>query len=346
VLLTLKMTPYPKEPALPTAGATDQASAVGQKPRKLILVGHSDGVTGVAFSPNGKFVASSSRDQTVKIWDAATGLELFTLKRGRGDVKNGHVGYVAAVAFSPDGKQVASAGAGDNTVYLWSVISGRCRRAHVRDSAFMSVAFSPAGRLLAAANYNSVQVWDDSLDDPPGANEILSLNAEMPLSVAFSPDGKRLAAGGRDNKIKIWNSVTGEELLTVQNADQVTCVAFSPDGKRLASACPTGVDIRDATTGKMILMLNGLTGVSRVAYSPDGTRLATAGWDKLARLWDATTGQELLALAGHGNTISGVAFSPDGQRLASSSADRTVRIWDLPPQDEKLRKEPEADKRK
>jgi WD40 repeat protein len=132
----------------------------------------------------------------------------------------------------------------------------------------------------------------------------------------------------------------------VQNADQVTCVAYSPDGMRLASACPTGVDIRDATTGKMVLMLNGLTGVSRVAYSPDGSRLATAGWDKLARLWDATTGQELLALAGHGNTISGVAFSPDGQRLASSSADRTVRIWDLPPQGEKLGKEPEADKLK
>ncbi|HVC97893.1 MAG TPA: serine/threonine-protein kinase [Pirellulales bacterium] len=329
VLVGLKVLPYPKAVAPLATSSTEHAANAERKP--LILIGHADWVTGVAFSPDGKFVASSSRDKTVKVWEAATGLELLTLNRQVDNVNQRGDGYVQAVAFSPDGKKVASAGPGNNAVDVWNVVSGRRGRSHVRESIFMSVAFSPAGRLLAAANYNSVKVWDDDQDDPEGSNEILSLDASMPLSVAFSLDGKRLAAGGRDDKIKVWNTVTGEELLTVQNADQVLCVAFSPDGTRLASVCPTGVDVRDATTGKMVLMLNGLIGISGVAYSPDGKRLATAGWDKLVKLWDATTGQELRALKGHGNAVGGVAFSPDGKRLASSSKDRTVRIWDVAP---------------
>ncbi len=149
-------------------------------------------------------------------------------------------------------------------------------------------------------------------------------------NVAYSPDGTRIATSSQDGTAKVWDAMTGKELLTLRgHTDSVNGIAYSPDGKYLATASDDGTGkLWDASTGKELLTLSGHKGtVLRVAFSPDGTRVATTSWDKTAKIWDVSTGKELLTLLGHTAPVRGVAFSPDGTRLATISADNTVKVW-------------------
>jgi Flp pilus assembly protein TadD len=182
----------------------------------------------VAFSPDGQRLASASSDQTVKIWETATGKELLALK--------GHADVVDSVAFSPDGQRLASA-SNDQTVKIWDSATGKELFA-LKDHAgwVWSVAFSPDGRRLASsANMDgTVKIWDSAT-----GNELVAFkgHASAVRSVAFSPDGQRLATGSDDQTVRIWDTATGRELLALKgHADAVRKVAFSPDGERLASA--------------------------------------------------------------------------------------------------------------
>ncbi len=286
------------------------------------LVGDPGPVDSLAFSPDGQRLASGSRDQTLKIWDCATGKELLALK--------GYAGWGNSVAFSPDGQRLASA-LDDHTVKIWDSATGKelfTLKGHA--GPVHGVVFSPDGRRLASASDDdTVKIWDCAT-----GKELFAFkgHAGGARSVVFSPDGLRLASCGYlDKAVKIWDSATGKELLALKgHARGVNSVAFSPDGLRLASASfDRTVKIWDGATGKELLALRGhASDVPSVAFSPDGLRLASASMDQTVKIWDGATGKELFSLKGHASWVTSVAFSPDGLRLASGSHDRTVKIWE------------------
>ncbi|PMD34464.1 WD40 repeat-like protein [Hyaloscypha variabilis F] len=196
-------------------------------PLLYTLEGHSDSVNAVAFSRDGKQLASAADDQTVKLWDAATGAALQTLK--------GHSGTVPAVAFSPDGKQLAS-GSADRTVRLWDTATGAVLQTLKGHSDWvLTVAFSLDGKQLASGSRDkTVRIWDVATG---AALQTLKGHSDWVLTVAFSPDGKQLASGSLDKTVRLWDVATGAALQTLEGySDWVNAVAFSPDGKQLASA--------------------------------------------------------------------------------------------------------------
>jgi eukaryotic-like serine/threonine-protein kinase len=285
----------------------------------ITLKGHTGPVKSVAFSPDGKRLASASDDHAVKVWDAGTGKETLAL--------NGHTQWVYSVAFSPDGKRLASASY-DRTLKVWDAATGQetlTLKGHT--SAVWSVVFSPDGRRLASASSDqTVKMWDVAT-----GQETLTLKGHKgglsPESVAYGPDGKRLALASFDGTVSVWDAATGQETLTLKgHTSQVNGVAFSPDGRRLASASADGtVKVWDGATGQETLTLKAHTSqVNGVAFSPDGKRLASASGDRTVMVWDVGTGQEPFTLKGHT-----VAFSRDGKRVASANADRTVKVWDV-----------------
>ncbi len=145
--------------------------------------------------------------------------------------------------------------------------------------------------------------------------------------VAFSPDGRWLASAGET--VKIWDTVIGQEVRSLENHGWVDTVTFSPDGARLATAGSV-LRVWDAATGQELLRLQGHKGFHQwVLFTPDGTRLVSAGEDKTVKIWDAATGKELRTLSGHTKEVRCLAISPDGKRLASGSADQTIKIWDI-----------------
>jgi WD40 repeat protein/serine/threonine protein kinase len=294
----------------------------------------------VAYSPDGKRLASNSGDMTVKVWDAQTGQELLTCK--------GHTGQVNSIVFSPDGKRLAST-SGDRTVKVWDAQTGQELFTFKKHTGVpWKVVFSPDGTRLASGTWDgTVKVWDATTSQE--ARTFRGPTGSV-RSVAFSPDAKRLASGSNtwdDTKkayvpgeVKVWEAQTGQELRSCQgHTGEVTSVVFSPDGKRLASAAADKtVKVWEAQTGQELRTCQGHTGiVSMVAFSADGKRLASASEDKTVKVWDAQTGQEIVAFKGHTGLVQSVAFSPDGKRLASAAGEQRpagrggegeVKVWD------------------
>ncbi|MCZ8226460.1 MAG: serine/threonine protein kinase [Microcystis sp. LE19-84.1B] len=288
-------------------------------PLDKTLTGHSETVFSVAYSPDGRYLASGSKDKTIKIWEVATGKGLRTL--------TGHSGVVLSVAYSPDGRYLAS-GSQDKTIKIWEVATGKVRTLTGHYMTFWSVAYSPDGRYLASGSSDkTIKIWEVAT-----GKELRTLTGHSMTvwSVAYSPDGRYLASGSLDKTIKIWEVATETELRTLTgHSHAVLSVAYSPDGRYLASGIGDGaIKIWEVATVRELRTPTRHSEVVRsVAYSPDGRYLASGSQDKTIKIWEVATGNELRTLTGHSETVFSVAYSPDGRYLASGSVDKTIKIW-------------------
>jgi len=281
---------------------------------------HSDSVRSVAWSPDGETLASASDDNSIKLWEVASGKQKATL--------SGYSGSVNSVAWSPDGDTLAS-GSEDGSIKLWDVASGKEKATldgHSR--AVKSVTWSPDGTSLASGSEDqSIRLWNVTT-----ATEKATLHGHSgPVnSVAWSPDGQTLASGSGDNSIKLWNPISGKEKSILSgHSEGVLSVAWSPDGQSLASgSADNRFKLWDVASGKEKANLTGHSGpVMSVNWSPDGRTLASGSWDNSTKLWDVASGKGKATLAIHSGWVSSVAWSPDGQTLASGSEDNTIRLW-------------------
>ncbi|MCA2653354.1 serine/threonine-protein kinase [Microcystis sp. M061S2] len=284
------------------------------------LTGHSDMVYSVVYSPDGHYLASGSYDNTIKIWEVATGKELRTL--------TGHSGWGSSVVYSPDGRYLAR-GSWDDTIKIWEVATGKELRTLTGHSySVQSVVYSPDGRYLASGDsFGTIKIWQVAT-----GTELRNLTGYyLPVnSVVYSPDGRYLASGGDDKTIKIWEVATGKGLrILTGHSSEVLSVVYSPDGRYLASGSrDKTIKIWEVATGKELRTLNGHSDwVESVVYSPDGRYLASGSRDKTIKIWEVATGKELRTLNGHSSWVSSVVYSPDGRYLASGSRDKTIKIW-------------------
>ncbi|MHC5598126.1 MAG: protein kinase domain-containing protein [Nostoc sp.] len=293
------------------------------------LQGHENSVLSVAISPDGKTIASSGDNGTIKLWNLATGKQISSL--------NGHSQQVNVVVISPDGKLLVSA-SDDNTIKIWNLATRKQIRTLTghSDSVHALAISADSETLVSGSDDNTIKIWDLATGE---LIRTLVGHTFWVRSLAISPDGVILASGSFDKTIKIWNLTKGYSIRTLEgNSQTVTSVAISPNGKILASASRDVYDgqrlrtikLWNLATGKEIRTLAGHTNtVTTVAFSADGKIIASGSRDRTIKLWNTATGEEILTLAGHTNTVTSVTFSPDGKTLVSGSEDNTIKIWRL-----------------
>jgi WD40 repeat protein/tRNA A-37 threonylcarbamoyl transferase component Bud32 len=303
------------------------------------LKGHADGVLAVAFSPDGKRIASAGADGLVTVWDRRALRAVLALR--------GHAGAVTAVAFKPDGKQLASGGI-NGTVRVWDATSGE-ELAKWRGHAgkVTGLAFDPGpragGRMASTGGKHSsgeLKLWD------PARGQTLVVRAWPSLlaAVAFSPDGKYLVTAGHDGSVTAWDRTTLEPVRAFKGQTERIVpwagVAFSPDGRWVAAGSPDGL-VRVWETASAREVFSALpptqAGVSGLALGgPAGRFLAAATADNTIQGWITRSGKPAFTLRGHTRPVTSVACSPDGRCLASGSLDRTVKLWGVDRRDDDL----------
>jgi WD40 repeat protein/predicted Ser/Thr protein kinase len=292
--------------------------------------GHKSRITSVAFDPDGARLLSTSSDETVRQWNAATAKEVEA-------PYDRHTGEVATAVYSPGGEWVASAGI-DRAIRVWRA-TGRQDAAilHGHTGAVIGVAFAADGRRLASLSSETfwswsgdatVRLWDV---DPLATLPVLRGHTRAIYPVAFSPDCHWIASGGWDSKVRLWDAATGEPCAILPHPGIVRTLAFGPDGRWLVSG-GDGDDrfrIWDVATARVRKAIRGPgMRIVGLAVSPDGARVAVTGWDEDGKshlgVYDRASGERLFSPEG-----GALAYSPDGRWMAVRDADeKTILLLD------------------
>jgi WD40 repeat protein len=290
----------------------------------FVLGQHSGRIVGIAFSPDGRHLASADSDGKVQLWDLMSRKTLASIEYAR---------YVSGIAFSPDGRHLACAGLGVPAIVLnvptltRSFAAGRSHRA---------MTFADGGKALYTDQSGTLQRWDVEsglLTWQSASNDVFRLPGINPQA-AFSPDGAKFAVGTFERGARVWDVQSAAEMASFprEGDEFLFRLAFSPDGGTLATGHTDGTVTLWALSGgqRRLRTLGGHTSwITALAFSPDGTRLASGSYDHAIVVWDTTTGQKLTWLKGHEDEVDALAFSPDGRKLASGSKDQSIRLWDL-----------------
>lgn len=293
--------------------------------------GHRSGVNALAWSPDGKQIASAAMDRSVKVWDITSGIDLLTYR--------GHSRVVWNILWSYDGSRIASADE-VQSVRLWD--------ARTADTLFLyQHRVGPPDEVGVALDYPMAWSRDgqsivSASDDQPlerwntiTGNRLMTYNGHTSSvkAISWSPDETKIATGSSDQTVYVWDVATGATLYMYRNhKGTVRTLAWSPDGTRIASAGSDGtVRVWNAMNGSNELIYAGHRprSVNSLAWAPDGSKIVSAGGDQTVRIWDTVTGKIVNIYREHTDTINTVAWSPSGDAIASASDDGTVRIWSV-----------------
>ncbi|MBW4668804.1 MAG: CHAT domain-containing protein [Cyanomargarita calcarea GSE-NOS-MK-12-04C] len=288
----------------------------------LQLDGHTAWVRSLAFSRDGKILASGSHDHTIGLWNVETGKCLAQL--------TGHTSGVQSVAFSHDGKTLAS-GSNDKTIRLWNILTGQLclvLQGHTNNLTF--VTFHPNGQtLITASTDNTVRLWDIQTGK---CLQIFNIQINWELAIALSHDGQTLVTGSNGNAVKFWDISTGRCIKILPDYNSfVWSIAFSTDDKTIVTGSEDNtVKIWDVETVECLQTLHEHhQRVWLVDLHQNNQTLLSITEDQTMKLWDISSRRCLKTLKGYSNWILSLGFSPDGQTLASSSQDQKVRLWDI-----------------
>ena len=287
---------------------------------------HTDSIYALAFSPDGRTLATGSWDGAIKLWDMEGGALLWI---------GWHTGGILCVAFAPDGRTLASSG-NDGTVRIWDGKLGIPLKTLPHPGPVFALAWSPHGRLLASGDFaGTLRLWQIQRTGPARLWQTLSGHTHWLTELAFAPDGSRLASASWDGTVKLWEvGEAGSPHLRqtlVGHTERVQTLAWSPDGGTLASGSfDHTIRLWDGQEGTARVALQGHTDVvNGLAFTPDSRRLLSGSDDGTLRLWDVERGQCVHIMQGYAVSLYDVAWSPDGSQLASAGSDRLVTIWDM-----------------